>query len=166
MKNRLVAVVVAILAVMAFGACTQPASQAVNPNLALSERFVNEVWNNGNVAVIDELVDASFVRHNPASYQTPVIEGAEAFKGYVAQVRTDFPDFHVAVDSRFADGDMLAASWTVTGTHQQLGKAVSVRGLTVTRFANGKLAEEWVSWDTHGLMQQLGLVPMAETAAN
>ena len=163
MKNLLVVLVVAVLGL---GACTQPATQAVNPNLAASERFVDQIWNKGNIAVVDELVDPGFTRHNPASYQTPLIEGAEAFKQYVTQVRTDFPDFHVAVDTRFADGDLLAASWTVTGTQQQLGKPISVKGITISRFANGKLAEEWVSWDTHGLMHQLGLVAAPETAAN
>ncbi len=159
MKNLLVVIVVALLA---FGACTQ-ANQAVNPNLAASERFVDEVWNKGNVAVVDELADPGFLRHNPASYQTPHIEGAEAFKQYVTQVRTDFQDFHVAVETRFADGDLLAASWTVTGTQQQLGKPISIKGITISRYANGKLVEEWVSWDTHGLMQQLGMVPEPET---
>jgi predicted ester cyclase len=161
MKNLLVVVAVALLA---FGACT-PANQGVNPNVALAQRFTDEVWNQGNLAVVDELVDANFTRHNPESWSTPITENAEAFKAYVTQIRTMFPDFHVAVETRLADGDLLAARWTVTATHAELNKQISLKGITISRYANGKLAEEWVSWDTYGFMQQLGMASMPETTA-
>ena len=161
MKILLVVVAVAL---MALGACTQ-ANQAVNPNVAMAQRFTDEVWNNGNLAAVDEIADATFARHNPESWSTPHIEGAEAFKTYVTQVRTMYPDFHVEIGTRLAQGDLLAASWTVTGTHAELNKQISVKGITISRYANGKLAEEWVSWDTHGLMQQLGMVAAPESSA-
>jgi hypothetical protein len=52
---------------------------------------------------------------------------------------------------------MVATSWTVTGTNQELNKPISLNGLSITRYAAGKAVEEWVAWDTHGLMQQLGM---------
>lgn len=31
--------------------------------------------------------------------------------------------------------------------------------ITICRFAEGRIAEEWVNWDNLGLMQQLGVIP-------
>ena len=39
------------------------------------------------------------------------------------------------------------------------GKPVTISGVGIARFANGKLAEGWVNWDALGLMQQLSVVP-------
>jgi ketosteroid isomerase-like protein len=48
---------------------------------------------------------------------------------------------------------------TTTGTRQ--GKPVSYTGISITRFADGKMVEGWGLWDRLGLYQQLGVV--AET---
>ena len=37
------------------------------------------------------------------------------------------------------------------------GKKVSVRGMQISRFANGRLVERWGSSDQLGMLQQLGL---------
>jgi steroid delta-isomerase-like uncharacterized protein len=159
MKNLIVVLVVALLAL---SACTQADKTAVE-NKALAQRFFEEVWNQGNLDVIDEMVAAEFVRHNPSSWEPSVIEGSEAFKEYVANIRTTYPDFSVEVQNRIAEGDMVAASWTATGTDKDSNKQFSVTGMSMTRYADGKAVEEWMTFDTHTLMQQLGMVPEAET---
>ena len=40
------------------------------------------------------------------------------------------------------------------------GKSVTVSGLTISRLEGGKIVEEFQNWDTFGLMQQLGAVPV------
>ena len=39
------------------------------------------------------------------------------------------------------------------------GKAVTVRGIMISRFAGGKWVEDWDSPDALSLMQQLGVIP-------
>ena len=39
------------------------------------------------------------------------------------------------------------------------GRAVTAAGIGIYRIAGGKIAEEWLNWDTLGLMQQLGVIP-------
>ncbi len=39
----------------------------------------------------------------------------------------------------------------------QSGKNVVLRGMTISRFANGKIVEEWMSMDNLALMTQLGI---------
>ena len=57
------------------------------------------------------------------------------------------------------------ARWSCRGTHigdlsgiAPTGKPVTISGVGIARFANGKLAEGWVN-GALGLMQQLGVVP-------
>jgi len=41
------------------------------------------------------------------------------------------------------------------------GKEVTFSGVSIYRFAIGRIVEGWSNWDTIGLMQQLGVIPSA-----
>jgi len=41
-------------------------------------------------------------------------------------------------------------------------KQVAITATEIYRLANGKIAEQWVAADNLGMMQQLGVVPMAD----
>ncbi len=138
----------------AFSACAQM-DKTAETNAAMADRFTTEAWNNGNLDLIDEMIADDFVRHLPNSWHTPKIEGAAAFKEYMANIRTVYPDFHREIHQRIAEGDMVASSWTVSGTNQELNKEISIMGMSMTRYADGKAAEEWVTWDTAGMQDQL-----------
>jgi predicted ester cyclase len=65
------------------------------------------------------------------------------------------------------------ARWSCRGTHKgdlsgiaPTGKQITILGVSIARFTNGKMVEGWVNWDALGLMQQLGVVPeLARTKA-
>ncbi len=64
----------------------------------------------------------------------------------------------------FAEGDRVAIRWTATATHTgelmgipATGKSVSMNGIMIDRWVNGKVAEHWEQLDMMGLMQQLGV---------
>ena len=70
------------------------------------------------------------------------------------------------MDDQFAEADKVATRWTGRGTHTgeiagiaPTGKDVTVTGLTISRFAGGKVVEEWTTWDTLGMLVQLGVIP-------
>ncbi len=138
----------------AFSACAQM-DKTAETNAAMADRFTAEAWNNGNLDLIDEMLADDFVRHLPGSWDPAKIEGAAAFKEYMTNIRTTYPDFHVNVHKRIAEGDMVAPAWTVSGTNQELNKKISIMGMTMTRYADGKAAEEWVTWDTADQRDQL-----------
>ena len=65
-----------------------------------------------------------------------------------------------------AEGNTVAARWSVRGTHRgdfqgiaPTGKQVNVSGTTVHHMVNGKIVETWLTFDTMDLLQQLGAVP-------
>jgi steroid delta-isomerase-like uncharacterized protein len=131
-------------------------------NKATDRRVVEEGWNQGNTAVFDELLAASYIGHDPSG----PIQGPEGFKQFYATYRTAFPDTHLAIEDQIAEGNEVTSRWTATGTHQgplmgipPTGKQVRVTGITITRFADGKEVEAWFNWDTLGMLQQLGVVP-------
>ncbi|OFW70937.1 MAG: hypothetical protein A2Y55_01360 [Actinobacteria bacterium RBG_16_68_12] len=77
-----------------------------------------------------------------------------------------FPGGGITVDDQIAEGDKVATRWTGRGTHtgemagiSPTGKEVTVSGLTLSRLENGMVVEEWTTWDTLGMLVQLGAVP-------
>ncbi len=131
-------------------------------NKALSRRLIEEVWNQGNLAVIDELTAPNYVDHDP----TGPIQGPEGMKQFVSMYLTAYPDTHFTIEDQIAEGDRVVTRWTARGTHKgplmgipPTGKQVTVAGISIDRVVNGKLVEDWSSYDALGMMQQLGVVP-------
>jgi steroid delta-isomerase-like uncharacterized protein len=138
-------------------------------NQAKSRRFFEDVWNQGNLAVVDELVAATFVDHG----LFPPVQGLEALKHYVGMYRTAFPDAHFTIEDIISEGDKVVARFTATGTHQgtllgiaPTGKQVTVTGINITRYEKGKVVEGWNNFDTLGMLQQLGAVPAPGRASS
>jgi hypothetical protein len=51
-------------------------------------------------------------------------------------------------------GDRVVSRWTMSATHKS-GKPVVLKGVSIARFVNGKISEEWVSMDNAALVAQL-----------
>jgi steroid delta-isomerase-like uncharacterized protein len=133
-------------------------------NKVLIRRVYEESWNQGNLALLDELIGSDYEEHDP-NYPQPV-RGAEGLKQYIQMFRTAFPDVHFTIEDIVGEGDTVAVRHTGRGTHQgelfgipPTGKQLTVTGMTCHRFVNGKLVESWVNVDNLGMLQQLGVIP-------
>ena len=131
-------------------------------NEALVRRYFEEIWNKGNLEVIDELFTTNFVRHGPVGTEGEV-RGLEGFKGLVSSYRSGLPDLRIPIEDLIAEGDKVVTRWTARGTHRgelmgnaPTGNPATVRGILVDRISGGKIEEEWVDYDTLHLMQQIG----------
>jgi predicted ester cyclase len=137
-------------------------------NQVTFERYIDEAWNAGNTAVLNDILTADHVCHEPG---TPDIEGIDGLAAMIANYRTAFPDWHFAIESFTATDDGVWARLTGTGTHdgpfalpdeavlEASGNAVTVEVLLNARFVDGKIAEQWMQLDLLGLMQQLEVAP-------
>jgi len=139
-------------------------------NKALSRRLLEEAFNVGNIGVIDELVTTDFVNHD-AALPEPMI-GPDAAKATISGYRTAFPDLRLTVEEQIADDQGVATRWSAKGTHEgdlmgmaPTGKQATVTGITIDRIVDGRIAESWTNWDTLGMLQQLGVVPVLATTA-
>ena len=133
-------------------------------NEAVSRRIVEEAFSSGNFAVIDEFVHQHYIAHDPSVPEG--VRGPDGLKQFVSTWRTAFPDAHLAVEDTVAEGDKVVTRWVGRGTHRgklmglaPTGRRIQVTGITLDRYADGKLVESWASWDTMGLMQQIGAAP-------
>jgi steroid delta-isomerase-like uncharacterized protein len=138
----------------------------VEENKAVTRRVTEEIWNQGNMALLDELFAPNYVNHDPTN---PEVRDLERFKQYVVSVRTAFPDLNITINDLIAEGDKVVTRWTGRGTQKgefgkipATGKQVTITGITISRIADGKIVESWWSSDDLGLFQQLGLIPPME----
>jgi ketosteroid isomerase-like protein len=138
-------------------------------NKALVQRFVEEVWNQGNVAAIDELVAPDFVEH--ALWPNVMLNGpAEAsprdqISHDVAAFRGGLPDLSVTVDQLLDTEDKVTAVTTHRGTPTHRDAPISWADISIYRISDGKIAEVWILWDRLGFWQQLGIVPPTQELA-
>jgi steroid delta-isomerase-like uncharacterized protein len=140
---------------------------SIQTNKQAVRRLFEEAWNQGKLGVVDELVDAKAVGHDP-SRLPGIPDSAEGIKMTIQAYRAAFPDLHFTVDGIMGEGEEVTARFTVTGTNTgalmggpATGKKSSVTGIVVDRFDHGKIVEAWVSWDQMGQLRQLGLLPSA-----
>lgn len=109
-------------------------------------RIYEEVINQGDMDAADELISAALVEHDPLPGYEPSFEG---FKEGVTAFRAAFPDLHATVEDIIAEGDMVAARFTMSGTHQEefmgipaTGNRITVTGIDLARFEGAR------AWNT------------------
>lgn len=122
-------------------------------NTILIQRLFNEGFNQGHLAVVDELFHPEFVDRSTPD-QPPGIQGV---KDYISMVRTGFPDIFITIEDLIAEGDKIVVRTTWRGTHQgeyggmmPTGKHVTRTMIQIFRIVNGKLYEEWVEGEDLG----------------
>ena len=125
---------------------------------AVERRFVEDAWNRGDTASLEETHADDLVVHWTDDF-TNRFELGEFIRG----VREAFPDFRVRTDFEVAEGDMVTVGFTATGTHERpfrglpaTGRRVQFSGTWTHRFEDGKIAEGWAAWNDAEIARQLG----------
>jgi steroid delta-isomerase-like uncharacterized protein len=121
----------------------------------------DEVLNAGKVSLLDTLIGAAYVDHNPSPGQPA---GAAGVKGKVEALRAAFPDLRYALEEIVGEGDLVAVRYSWRGTHKgeaflgipPSGKSILVRGMDFYRLRDGRIVEHWDNVDELGMLTQLG----------
>lgn len=136
----------------------------VTENKDLVRRDSEEVWNKGNLNLVDEYVAEGFILHDPAIPDD--LHGPEGYKQLVAMYRTAFPAAHIAIDELIAEDDTVLVRWTGRGTHQgefvgvePTDTEVKVPGTMVIHIEDGMVTGCWQNYDVLGMRSQLGADP-------
>jgi len=134
---------------------------AIEENKALVRRFYEEGWARGNVEFAQEVFAEDYLRHDLRP--TAAAPGPQGQQQIAAAFRAAFCDLHWHVDLMLAEGDLVAARWTASGTNTggwagqaATGKPATFSGVNIFRIRDGKVAEIWNHRDDLGLAQQLG----------
>ncbi len=133
-------------------------------NKTLYRKFVDEVINKKNLAMIDEMMAPDYIEHDEMPPGMPA--GVEGLKQMMGMFFTAFPDMQSTTEDVIAEGDRVVGRHTMVGTHSgdfmgipATGKRVSIGEIHIVRIVNGKGVEHWGQVDMMGMMQQLGVVP-------
>ena len=135
-------------------------------NKAIVRRFFEECFNQGNLAIADDLIAADYTNHmlDPDSPHGPKGE-----KAAVSGNRAVFPDLQFTIEDMIAEGDRVVARLTQRGTQQgevntPLGrippndKHIAIDAIMIFRVAGGKLTESWGVFDALSAMEQAGAI--------
>ena len=127
---------------------------AIVANKVTARSYFEQVLNNGNMTAADAIFASEIQFHYPLG----VLSGAEAVKDYIAAFRTAFPDIHFSVADLVAEGDRVAARWTLAGSQTGVfrgraptGEKVSVPGITLFHVVDARIHEMWIAFDPRRL---------------
>src|SRR5947209_5790891 len=125
----------------------------------LARRAIEEVCARGDFAKAAQFYSERFHDHvNSLEYH-----GLEGVRQSVELYRSIFPDLEIKVEEQVVEGDRVASRWTARGTNR--GRRVTLRGITISRFEDGKIVEDFGYSDTVDLLRQLGPVRVVRVGA-
>ena len=141
----------------------------IEANKQISRRILEELFSEGRMETADELIAPGATGHDP-SLPAPT-RGPDGVKQAAEGYRAGFPDLRIRIEDQSAEGDLVTTRWSAIGTNTgefwgmpPSGKQVTVTGITIDRIIVGRVVESWTNWDALGMMQQLGVVPIAARA--
>lgn len=131
-------------------------------------KLIDEVWNEGNLAAVDELISPQYViKNDPWDDLEHQTLDLAAFKQRVIYTRNTFPDLHFSIKETLCEDDKVVISWFMSGTHKgdlpnfpATGKKINVSGLTIYYVSHEKITGHWQVWDRLGMLAQLGVSPV------
>ena len=164
MKNLIYTLAIAVC----FASCSNMADQTGNTKEAAAkermQQFFDKVINAHNVDMVDSFCTADFVNHNPDPGHSG--QGIDDLKATFREFFAGFPDVKMTPDFMIAEGDMVMAHMTMTGTNTgamgnmpPTGKAFSIEAIDVIKITGDKASERWGFGDVMKMMTQLGMMP-------
>jgi steroid delta-isomerase-like uncharacterized protein len=133
---------------------------------ALIHRIYEEVFNGHRPSLLDELLAEDYVAY-AAGYGGPL--DREGAKWAVSDYIRAFPDAHWECEDILVDGDRVAWRESFTGTHRRelhgippSGAKVRAVGMSMAEIRDGRVWRQWSLYDSLGILQQIGGVPVFE----
>ena len=127
----------------------------------IARGVVEEIFGKGQYDLIEQYFAEDYLGSDPLGGKTDRDGMRQEVRGYMA----GFPDKKETVDEVFAAGDAVCVRWSVTGTNTgplfgipPTNKTFALSGIRIFHFKNGKITEDFTSWDRLALFEQLGIV--------
>jgi steroid delta-isomerase-like uncharacterized protein len=126
-------------------------------------RFTDFI-NTASETLATELISPDAIFHVPG--RSEPMRGPAGYLAIIQMMRGGFPDIQWTLEEMVAEGDKVAARFTMRGTHlgtffgaPSTGKTIAVQALNIYRLSHGQIIEETGQPDLLGLLQQIGAVP-------
>jgi steroid delta-isomerase-like uncharacterized protein len=129
----------------------------------LITRYFQEVWNEGRVDALDDLLTPDYLNHSPSTPNPP--RGPAGLKPIVRAMREAIPDLHYEILDLIATHDKAAVHLRVTGTQTgplfgipATGQRIDVRQMQIEWIKDGRIWQHWRITDELALMRQLRVI--------
>jgi predicted SnoaL-like aldol condensation-catalyzing enzyme len=141
---------------------TEVTVMSFDENKRITRRVLVELFENGNLEAIDELIDPEFVNHEapPSSLQGP-----EGMKETITWLRGLWGPMRAEIEDEICEGDKVVARVTMHGRHvgeflgqPPTGKEFATKQIHIWRLQDGMVIEHWSVRDDLGQALQLGLI--------
>ena len=130
--------------------------------LAMS-RFVDFI-NAASEKLATELISPDAIFYVPG--RSEPMRGPAGYLSIIQMMRGGFPDIQWTLEEMVAEGDKVAARFTMRGTHRgsffgvsPSGNKISVQALNIYRLSEGQFVEEHGQPDLLALLRQIGAEP-------
>ena len=127
--------------------------------------LVRSLWaavNERGAQAMRDFFAPDYVRHAEQRDYT-----LEEFIEIIEERQSAFPDNISETVDVIAQGDRVAYRWVSRGTHRGVyrripatGRPVQAEGITISRLANGKILEDWASWNKNAVLHSMGTIPI------
>jgi predicted ester cyclase len=162
MKSALVTSILALLASasLVLAQSTAPAKPTAAPlavaqsqadlNRAVALRVFEEIFNQRRPEVAAEIYSPDFRNHGIHSDASLEID-----QGWARGELQAFPDLRMTVLKTVAENDLVTILWIFRGTHARdgyggfppTGTYMEFRGITIFRIVDGRIVEEWTTFN-------------------
>ncbi len=149
---RAIAMALAMVVVIMTGLPSGAAAVAAQPpevlgNAGVAHRLFEEVFNEGDLAVAEEIVSGRAVTTTPGGR----FHGAAGCADLVELLRADFPGARFTIRDTIVSGDTVVVHWSLTDTGRGNGAAARVvgggaflDGVALLRIDNYLIVELWM----------------------
>lgn len=110
---------------------------------AVFRRLV-EIYATGDLSALDEVIAADYVGH--ASAGDPDFEGFRQSISYFHNLFA-YDEDSFEVNDQFVEGDKAATRMTAHVKVRATGEPVTLIGINLARIVDGKIVEEWNTWE-------------------
>lgn len=133
-------------------------------NKQLVRDITEQIWNQHRLEAIPKFYAEDYVvDYRPYS---PIRHGHDAIRGMVERSVATFPDYHEELHELVADGDLVVARLTISGTQKgqwgaiaPTGKHVEFEEIVMLKIRDGKVVWQRGIVDNLSALRQLGVIP-------
>ncbi|MFC2151467.1 ester cyclase [Bacteroidota bacterium] len=135
-------------------------------NKLIIRQYTEQVLNTGNVENISDFISPNYVEvFNNQKYEL----GIEGAKEHVLGVRKTYPDLTLNIEHQIAEGDWVATSYTMRGTHRgewmgikATNKKIVVTGVNIDRVVNGKIVKHGGAANLFNSLLDIGAIKLLD----
>ena len=120
--------------------------------------------NTASETLATELISPDAIFHVPGRPEP--LRGPSGYLALIGMMRGGFPDIQWTLEETIAEGEKIAARFTMRGTHQgtflgvpPTGRKIEVKAMNFYRLSGGQFVEEHGQPDLLGVLQQIGAMP-------